>query len=538
MIRVRRSANLGKMKNISLALLSVVVILTASMQLSVASDRAPLIALEMALKENTLDGCTSCGCSVKAALEPSDKGKWWMSFGRVVPDEKGAWKSAGSSSYCGTGTYKSIATNIKRTAGTPYIIIDYSISTDSNPSDEPNLETKVTIQTLSGFNSKGKPTYTQNKFIRLQTLIEEAETAFPLWIPNQHEQVEFKIHELIFSIRSTMLKNEVFEYGSLSISSDVPGAEILLDGGFVGRIEEGQEITLKNVPVGLRNVRVRYFSGHESAKQVLIEPGKTAMANIDVLHLPSSKFSNGLVSIGANPQGYEEYWRTLDGVVVVKVPAGKFLMGSPEGEGEKHEQPQREVNVSEFLIDKTEVTWRQYKKFAEAEGLSLPPEPLWGALNNYPVSSTTWPEAQRYCAWVGGRLPSEAEWEKSARGIDGRVYSWGDKWDPTRCNSIAGGEHRPEAVGSFPNCISPYGLLDMTGGLWEWIDDYYDKNHIIKNEADNLRGPVFERERVKRGSNWMNHPTTFRAAFRAKSSPTWRNVHHGFRCVQDGQEQG
>ena len=536
MIRVRRPVNLGKMKNFNLVLLSVVVILAASAQQSDASDREPLIALELDLQENTLDGCTSCGCSVKSALEPGDKGKWWMSFGRAVPDGKGGWKSAGFSSYCGTGAHGNIATNIRRSAGTPYLIVDSLISTDSNPSDELHLETKLTIRTLAGFNKKGKPSYTQKKQIRLLTLDEEAETAFPLWIPDQHEQAEFRIHELVFRLRSTMLKNEALEYGSLSINSDVPGAEILLDGGFVGRIEEEQAITLNNVPVGLKDVRIRYFSGRESAEQVLIESGKTAAVKIDVLQLQSKKASLGLISIGTNLQGYEEYWRTLDGAVVVKVPAGKFLMGSPEGQGEAHEQPQREVYVSEFLIDKTEVTWRQYKKFAEAERMSLPPEPLWGTPGNYPVSSTIWSEAKSYCNWAGGRLPSEAEWEKSARGVDGRVYSWGDKWDPTLCNSIAGGEHRPEAVGSFPNCISPYGLLDMSGSLWEWVDDFYDENYYIQNESENPRGPEFGRDRVKRGSNWMNHPATFRVAFRAKSSPTWRNVHHGFRCAQDGPE--
>lgn len=526
------------MKNFNLTILSVMVLLVVSIQQGDASDRKPLIALELELQENTLDGCTSCGCKVKAALEPGDKGTWWMSFGRAVPDEKGAWKGAGFSSYCGTGAYKKIAADISTTAGTPYLIVDLSIFTDSEPPVGSNLKTNLTIRTLDGFSKRGKPSYTRKKLIRLLTLDEAAEAALPLWIPDQLEQAEFRIHELVLHLRSTMLKNEALEYGSLSVTSDVPGAEILLDGGFVGRTDGEQAITLNNVPVGSRDLRIRSISGHESAEQVLIEPGKTTIAEIDVLQLQSKSVSNGIISIGQNPQGYEEYWRTKDGVVVVHVPSGKFLMGSPEGQGEAHEQPQREVFVSDFLIDKTEVTWRQYKKFAEAEGVKLPPEPLWGVLGNYPVSSTIWSEAQQYCTWVGGRLPSEAEWEKSARGVDGRVYIWGDKWDPTRCNTIAGGEHRPEAVGSFPNCISPYGVLDLSGSLWEWINDYYDEKYYIQNESENPSGPASGRERVKRGSNWMNHPHTFRAAYRAKSSPTWRNVHHGFRCVLDVPEQG
>ncbi len=108
----------------------------------------------------------------------------------------------------------------------------------------------------------------------------------------------------------------------------------------------------------------------------------------------------------------------------LRVPEGEFLMGSAEGKGEPTEHSQRRVFVSEFLMDKTEVTWRQFRKFVEATGAKSPPEPLWGTPDDYAVSNVLFNEAKEYCEWVGGRLPTEAEWEKAARGTDGRKYPW------------------------------------------------------------------------------------------------------------------
>jgi formylglycine-generating enzyme required for sulfatase activity len=250
------------------------------------------------------------------------------------------------------------------------------------------------------------------------------------------------------------------------------------------------------------------------------------------LNLPSPlPTGRALVPIGKNPQGHDEYWRTRDGAVMVKVPSGEFTMGSAPDEGEPAQRPQRRPYISEFMIDKTEVTWRQFRRYAKATGAGLPPTPLWGALEDYPVTSVLFAEAKAYCEWVGGRLPTESEWEKAARGTDGRKYTWGNQWDSDRCNSIDGGPHRPAAVGNFPGCVSPYGVVDMAGSLWEWTTDWYADGYPEVSEQD-PKGPGHGTHRVVRGGSWLWSRFFLYAAYRHKIEPGWRDVHNGFRCAR------
>jgi len=492
-----------------------------------------LVALEIEAKQNTLDGCTACGCRTKGELEPGAELDWWVSFGLVEPDAQKGWAAAARSSHCGLGSFEGLAADFGRTLGTPYVILDVATRAAAAPAGGVDLETRLRIRKLSGFDENGQPVYagsTQKRVLRVES---ESEIALPLLLLDPQERESFGVHEAVLLLRAGVLRREgAASYGTISVSADVPGAEILLDGGFVGRIAEGSPTLVRNVPAGTREIRVRDYSGREDRREVVVETDAAVEVALQVLDLTAREPSNGLVHVCENPQGQAEYWRAKDGAVVVRIPAGEFAMGSLEGEGEPDERPQHRVDLAEFLIDKTEVSWRQFRKFAEATGSQLPRTPVWGIRDGYPVSFVLWEEAKQYCEWVGGRLPTEAEWEKAARGTDGRKYPWGNEWK-SLCNSISGGMHQVEDVGSYPGCVSPYGVLDMSGGMWEWCADFYGESYYSETTAGDPRGPDSGRLRVIRGGAWMSQPMWLRAAYRAKRSPTSRNADHGFRCAQD-----
>ncbi len=501
-----------------------------------APQARPRVVVEVETKENTLDGCTACGCRAKRELEPGAEHKWWISFGLVESNAQESWAAAGRSSHCGIGPFEKTASDFSRTVGTPYVILDLSTTADLLPAGDVHLETELMIQKLSGFDKRGQPVYARSAQKRMLKFASQGDITLPLLIPDEREKEAFGVHEVLLRLGANVQGRETTaSFGTISVSSDVPGAAILLDGGWVGRIAEGKPTHIKNVYVGAREIRVRDFSSREARQQVVVKNGATVEVELDVLDLTSAGPFGDLVPIGKNPQEHEEYWRFKDGAMAVRIPAGEFLMGSPEGEGQQNEQPQHRVYVSEFLIDKTEVTWRQFRKFAEAQGLSLPTAPVWGTPDDYAASFVDWEEAKRYCEWAGGRLPTEAEWEKAARGTDGRKYPWGNEWDPRRCNSISGGLHGPESVGSYPNCLSPYGVLDMLGSVWEWCADWYEGTYYAQSPPTNL-GPTSGQSRVRRGGAWMSQPTWLRAAYRFSGSPSARNADSGFRCAQDATE--
>ncbi len=515
-------------------LLPVITAGCASLQ---ASRGEPLVVVELETMENSLDSCIACGCHVKGELEPDIKNTWWFSFGLVKSDAMKEWEAVSPAGHCGTGSFENAALDFRRTIGIPYVILDLSTTAALPPVGNVNLEVELRIEKFSGFDQNGQPVYLLKEQKRVLSFSSEGDITLPLLIPDDNEKESFRIHEVLLRLRAEILKREhPVSYGAISVSADVPGAEVLLDGGFAGRIAEGSPTILKNVLVGEREVRVRDFAGREARQQVIVEKDRTTELSLKIMDMTPAGNLNGLVPIGKNQQGYEEYWRVKDRVMVVKVPAGEFLMGSRGEEGKPEERPQHQVYVSEFLMDKTEVTWRQFRKFAKATETPLPPAPIWGTPEDYPVSFILWEEARGYCEWVGGRLPTEAEWEKADRGTDGRKYSWGNDWDPDRCNSISGGPHRPESAGSFPDCVSPYGVLDMSGSMWEWCADWYEENYYEKNLLRDPKGPASGSLRVIRGGGWMSQPLWLRTAYRFKVPPSTRKADHGFRCVQEAPE--
>ncbi len=237
--------------------------------------------------------------------------------------------------------------------------------------------------------------------------------------------------------------------------------------------------------------------------------------------------------MGTNDQGYEEYRREADGAVVVKIPAGEFLMGNEETERTPLEH---EVYVSEFLMDKTGVTWGQYKKFTEATRIPLPShQPYWGVHDDHPVVYVTWEEAKEYCEWAGGRLPTEAEREKAARGTDDRKYPWGDEEpDPDRAVfRRSWGHEATGAVGARPAGVSPYGLHDMGGNVWEWCSDWYDGDYYAESPYRDPKGPPSGRAHVVRGGSWDSRPSVLSASCRSWGHLGYRDGDFGFRCAMN-----
>jgi formylglycine-generating enzyme required for sulfatase activity len=222
-----------------------------------------------------------------------------------------------------------------------------------------------------------------------------------------------------------------------------------------------------------------------------------------------------------------------DPVEMVAVAGGEFLMGSDAPDSNADERPSARIMVSDFLIDRVEVTNRRYRTCAEAGACSPPLGPAYGDATklDHPVSLVSWRQARAYCRWAGKRLPTEAEWEKAARGTDGRRYPWGEVFEPARLN--AGYSRGAVAVGSFSDGASPYGALDMAGNVWEWTSSLY--RPYPYDGADGREDPEARGARVNRGGSWYYDATYVRAAYRATADHQYRRVADlGFRCARTG----
>jgi formylglycine-generating enzyme required for sulfatase activity len=221
--------------------------------------------------------------------------------------------------------------------------------------------------------------------------------------------------------------------------------------------------------------------------------------------------------------------------MMIYVPAGEFTMGSLDADRDARdeEKPAHTVNLDAFWIDKTEVTNAQYQKCVEAGACKEPT--CWdkGDLNgvDQPVVCVTWDDAQTYAAWAGGRLPTEAEWEKAARGTDERLYPWGDEAADCDKANFKGCMGRTVTVGSYPDGASPYGALDMAGNVWEWVADWYDEGYYQDSPTRNPQGPNSGERRALRGGSFDMSESRLRNAFRIGNMPAYSNWDLGFRVV-------
>jgi formylglycine-generating enzyme required for sulfatase activity len=241
---------------------------------------------------------------------------------------------------------------------------------------------------------------------------------------------------------------------------------------------------------------------------------------------------------------------------MILIPAGEFEMGSSVGDAD--ERPVHTVNVGAFYIDMYEVTNAQYKEFVDATSHESPVYWKYSNFNesDQPVVGITWDDANAYAKWAGKRLPTEAEWEKAARGgLMGKKYAWGDsstppsragnfadetakkvfkKWDVI--NGYDDGFSHPAPVGCFDS--NGYGVCDMMGNVWEWCSDWYDSGYYSKSSKDNPKGPSTGQEHVIRGGSWFSDKDYLRVSNRYNYNPSYtmkEAANIGFRCAKDAK---
>ncbi len=231
---------------------------------------------------------------------------------------------------------------------------------------------------------------------------------------------------------------------------------------------------------------------------------------------------------------------------MVTVPAGEFLMGSDprkDPAAGPQEQPLHRVTLDAFEIDRYEISNVEYLRFVLSTGASWPQfwraKPFPDKMAPHPVINVSWEEADAYCRWTGKRLPTEAEWEKAARGSDGRMFPWGDepagwiKSNIAHSGSKRGVKYPPLAnINRYDKGVSPYGVYQLAGNVSEWVSDWFDPEYYRKGMNENPKGPDAGELKVFRGGSWNEDPEVARSAGRNGGEPTRKSYLTGFRCAR------
>ena len=264
----------------------------------------------------------------------------------------------------------------------------------------------------------------------------------------------------------------------------------------------------------------------------------------------SDQIADGITSVS---RGYQS---DVDGDRLLLVPEGRFVMGSEDGGDD--ERPAHPVWLGSFLIDEQEVTNRQFARFVKDGGLEAVGPWRRGyedGRGGHPVRFVTWHDAAAYCAWAGRALPTEAQWERAAKGTGERPWPWGDEWGAGLARAGLGPEEGPAPVGSFSEGASSCGALDMAGNVWEWVSDWYDRHqyeHRSTEEATRSPGGPEDGEepearfletgtaagnerstrKVIRGGGWSGDgPYNTRTTRRSWGNPGYWFDDTGFRCA-------
>ena len=242
------------------------------------------------------------------------------------------------------------------------------------------------------------------------------------------------------------------------------------------------------------------------------------------------------VAVGSHAQPPQTEWASI--------PASAYVMGMSSGPAD--EGPERAVSLAAFKISLNEVTNEEYLAFCTAVADAEPPADLTGVEDfgawpararlkpQHPVVGVSWAAASAYCAWAGGRLPTEAEWEKAARGTTARVWPWGDEQDAARANTSATDAHPTTApVGAYPTGASPYGVEDLAGNVAEWVADWYSDSYYARAPAVGPDGANSGSRKVVRGGSWMDSLMVARASRRLPMPLDTQAAFIGFRVARD-----
>jgi len=337
----------------------------------------------------------------------------------------------------------------------------------------------------------------------------------------------------------------------------ISGIDQFLEANSNSITEEMLDLIIKNSREFPFNKKKKFFE--KKIKQLNIE------------HIPTDDNFFKMVAESTmlikNPSGYLEA-EFFNQTIMIYIPPGTFFMGMPWESGAQDESPQHKVNLNGYWISKYETTFKQYDAFCEETDRKESNDNGRGRKKR-PVINVSWYEAREYCNWLSTkstlhfRLPSEAEWEKAARGTQARTYPWGEKKPDGRCANFSDinllfhyeqinlpaseAEHQSNLkwmdrnsddgytftspVGKYPQGASPYGVRDMAGNVWEWIDDWYDGNYYQHASGRNPRGPLSGTYKITRGGGWDSHHWMLRTTSRAGGNPGKGSDTLGFRIV-------